>query len=219
MDQTQLKTLIIYPIVLGICALVLFSGLLGMTSVVVLVGVVFLAGYFDSGKKLIPSFGFQQKKATAFNLVVLAPVTAFLIVVLYRYVLLPIVTDFTGVPIDISGFDPIRGNLSALWTMLAFVWISAAFGEEIVFRGYLMTRFSIIFGTSTSATIANIFLLGIFFGSVHFYQGITGQILSGITGAIIATLFYLKKNDLWFCIIVHGMVNTIALTAVYFNIF
>jgi len=219
MHRIQVKMLIIYLFVIGICAFFLFSELLGMYTVVILTGLVFVAGYLDSGAKLFPSFGFQKKKATVFNLAILAPITGLLIVIIYRYILAPIVTKCTGVPLNISDFDIIRGNLPVLLMTLVYVWISAAFGEEIVFRGYLMTRFSKIFGTSTIAIVTNILLLGVFFGSVHFYQGITGQILSGITGAMIATLFYLKKDDLWFCIIVHGMVNTIALTAVYYNFF
>ena len=219
MTRTQVKTLIIYALAAGTCVFFFFSGSLGMYTFAVLTGVVFLAAYLDSGAKLFSSLGFQKKKVTVLNLVIFAPITALLIVVAYRYLLLPIVTKFTGVPIDISAFDPIRGNLPILLTTLGYAWACAGFGEEIVFRGYLMTRFSKIFGTSTPAIIINILLLGVLFGAIHFYQGITGQIMSGITGAFIATLFYLKKWDLWFCIVVHGMVDTIALIAIYYNFF
>ena len=219
MDGTKVKTLIIFLLVLGICGFVLFRESIGMYTIFFLAGLVILASYLDSGSKWIPSMGFQRKKLNWMNLAVWAPITGFLIVVVYRYLMLPVVTEFTGVPIDISSFDELRGNLPVLLISLVFVWASAAFGEEIVFRGYLMTRFTKVFGKSIPATIANILFFGIFFGSIHFYQGITGQILSGITGAIIATLFHLKKNDLWFCIVVHGMVDTFALTAIYINFF
>lgn len=192
---------------------------LGAGTIFALSALVIFVAYLDSGKKLFLSLGFQKKNRNWFNLAFLAPITGFAILLIYRFLLIPIVTKFTGVPIDISSFDPLRDNLPVLIVTLGFVWTSAAFGEEIIFRGYLMTRFSKVFGTSTSAIVANIVVFGIFFGTIHAYQGITGQILSGITGAMIATLFHLKKNDLWFCVVVHGAVDTFALTAVYLGIF
>lgn len=216
----KFKTTLIFFITLAIVASFFFLDLnIGLGTLFLLSGIVLLAAYLDTGKKFMTSIGFQRKHVSLFNLGILAPITGLIILVIYRYVLVPSVTKLTGVPIDISSFDPIRNNLSVLLSTLAFVWTSAAFGEEIVFRGYLMTRFSKVFGTSRTAIIANIVLFGIFFGAIHAYQGITGQILSGITGAMIATIFHLKKNDLWFCVIVHGAIDTFALVAIYFNIF
>lgn len=192
---------------------------LGTTTIFILTALVILASYLDSSNNLFPSLGFQKKKFSARNLLLLAPIAAFALLMIYRYLLYPIVVKFTGIPVDISAFDALRGNLPVLLGTLAYVWTSAAFGEEIVFRGYFMTRFSKVFGTSTFSIVVNIILFGVFFGTIHAYQGITGQILNGLVGAMIATLFHLKKNDLWFCIVVHGMFDTIALTAVYLGIF
>lgn len=214
------KTTSLFILTLAFLAFVFYSEFdFEQLTIYVLAGLVLLVAFLDSGKKFLTSLGFDKKKVSLFNLGIVAPITGLLILLIYRYILVPIVTELTGVPIDISLFDPIRGNLDVLLFTLVFVWTSAAFGEEVIFRGYLMTRFSKIFGTSTIAIIANILLFGIFFGSIHAYQGITGQILSGITGAMIATLFHFKKNDLWFCIVVHGAIDTFALTAVYLNIF
>lgn len=216
----KLKTTSLFFGTLAIIAFVFYSDLdLGQDTIFVLVALVLLSSYLDSGKEFITSIGFHKKNVTFLKLGILAPITGLIILLIYRFILVPSVTKLTGVPIDISLFDPIRGNLNVLLTTLVFVWTSAAFGEEIIFRGYLMTRFSKVFGTSKLAIIANIILFGIFFGSIHAYQGITGQILSGITGAMIATIFYFRKNDLWFCVIVHGAVDTFALTAVYLEIF
>ena len=192
---------------------------LGTTTIFILTALVLLAAYLDSGDQLFSSIGFQKKKFNAKNLLLLAPITALILLLIYRYLLYPVVVKFTGIPVDISAFDVLRGNLPVLLGTLAYVWTSAAFGEEIVFRGYLMTRFSKVFGTSTFSIVANIILFGAFFGVIHAYQGVTGQILNGLVGAMIATLFHLKKNDLWFCVVVHGMFDTIALTAVYLGIF
>ena len=192
---------------------------LGAGTIFALTALVVFVAYLDSGKKLFSSFGFHKKNVNWFNLAVLGPITGFILLLIYRFLLIPIVTKFTGVPIDISSFDVLRDNLPVLLVTLSFVWTSAAFGEEMIFRGYFMTRFSKVFGNNTPSIVANIIIFGIFFGTIHAYQGITGQILSGITGALIATLFHLKKNDLWFCVVVHGAVDTFGLIAIYLDIF
>ncbi|MEQ6124704.1 type II CAAX endopeptidase family protein [Pseudotenacibaculum sp. MALMAid0570] len=214
------KTTVVFILSIFLSSILFYFDLgLGIATIFILTVLVFIASYLDSDKEFLLSLGFQKKKATLKNLLIYAPITAFIILMIYRFLLVPIVTKFTGVPIDISAFDPIRGNLSILLSTLVLVWTSAAFGEEIIFRGYFMTRFSKVFGNSSFSVVANVILFAIFFGAIHAYQGLTGQILSGLTGAIIAILFHLKRNDLWFCIVVHGMIDTFAFIAVYLNIF
>jgi len=50
---------------------------------------------------------------------------------------------------------------------------------------------------------------------MHGYQGITGQIITGIIGLLLAIIFHLRKYDLWFNIAVHGFFYTIALIVIY----
>ncbi len=202
-----------------IVSVFLFGENLGAYSVIILALFVLLASYIEYGNTLFSSLGFKKKKATAKNLLLFAPITAFLILLTYRFILVPTVTYFTQTPIDIGAFDMLRGNLGNLFALLPFVWISAAFGEEIIFRGYLMTRFAAIFGSGVIAMLFNILIFAAFFGFIHGYQGITGQILSGITGGIIATIFHFRKQDLWFSIVVHGMIDTLAFIAIYYNFF
>ena len=57
----------------------------------------------------------------------------------------------------------------------------------------------------------NILLFGFVFGCIHAYQGITGQVVAGVTGMLLAIIFHLRKNDLWFNIAVHGFIDTVAL--------
>ncbi|MFY0603497.1 MAG: CPBP family intramembrane metalloprotease [Flavobacteriaceae bacterium] len=192
---------------------------LGSFTVILLTLFILLISYIEYGNELFASLGFQKKKLTPINLLVYAPFTAFIMLLAYRFLLLPLVTYYTQVPINIDDFDFLKGNLPQLIILLPFVWVSAAFGEEIIFRGYFMTRFTKIFGSQKIPTFINIIIFAIFFGLIHSYQGITGQILSGITGGIIATIFYFRKNDLWFSIVVHGMIDTLAFIGIYFNIF
>ncbi len=220
MSSMKFKSIILFLITTTLITILFLTNIAPANSVLILSSLfIFLIGYLEEGKKLFTSLGFKKKNINYKNLLIYAPLTAFIILLIYRFLLVPTVTKFTGVPIDISAFDFLKGNLSGLLGLLGFVWVSAAFGEEIVFRGYLMTRFSKIFGNSNLSVVLNILIISTFFGLIHSYQGITGQILSGITGGIIAIIFHFKKNDLWFVILLHGFIDTYGMLGIYFNIF
>ncbi|WP_420573211.1 CPBP family intramembrane glutamic endopeptidase [Kordia sp.] len=178
---------------------------------------IIIANYIEYKGKPFSALGFQREKFTLKNILVFAPLVALGLFSFYAFVLVPGITKLTGVPIDYSGFDELKGNLPACLVALVVVWLSAGFGEEIIFRGYFMRQFVKFFGESKVSIVLNIVLLSCFFGFMHSYQGITGQLVTGIIGAIIATIFYLRKYDLWFVIAVHGIFDTIALICVYFG--
>ena len=101
-------------------------------------------------------------------------------------------------PIDFSVFEPYIGNLSAALGLLVLIWITAAFGEEIVFRGYLIKQFTKFFGSSTISLNYEHFYFWFYFGWIHAYQGLSGQIITGMFGMLYALIFHFRKNDLWF---------------------
>ncbi|WP_411029810.1 CPBP family intramembrane glutamic endopeptidase [Spongiimicrobium sp. 3-5] len=179
---------------------------------------IIIANYIEYKGKPFLALGFQREKFTFKNIFVLAPLVALGLFVFYVFALVPGITELTGVPIDYSSFDQLKGNLPACLVALLIVWASAGFGEEIIFRGYFMRQFVKFFGESKVSIVLNILLLACFFGFMHSYQGITGQLVTGAIGAIVALIFYLRKYDLWFVVAVHGFFDTIALICVYFGL-
>ena len=200
-------------------ALVLFILLYqsGQLQVIFSMVIILIASAIEYGKGTFKSLGFQRSRFKALDLLVIAPLLAAVLFAIYWFILIPAVTYLTGQPIDFSVFEPYKGNLPAILTMLAFVWISAAFGEEILYRGYLMRQLIKFFGTSKISIVLNIVLLAVIFGWMHSYQGITGQIITGIIGATLATIFHFRKYDMWFNIALHGFFDTIALALIYFS--
>ena len=180
--------------------------------------VIIIANYIEYKGKAFSELGFQREKFTFKNILVLAPLVALGLFILYAFVLVPVITKLTGVPIDYSNFDELKGNLPALLFTLLVVWATSGFGEEIIFRGYFMRQFVKFFGESKISIVLNIVLVTGFFGFMHSQQGITGQLVTWITGALIALIFYLRKYDLWFVIAVHGFFNTIAFICIYFGL-
>lgn len=110
---------------------------------------------------------------------------------------------------------PDVSTLGSYVLMMAIVWTTAAFGEEMVFRGYLMSRFSRFMGDGRGAWVLAAVFQAIFFGLVHSYQGIGGIITTGFVGLVFGLLYLVARRNLWPMIIGHGLLNTFGITALY----
>lgn len=212
MNKTILKAKVTPIIVIILCCFLYLSGYFQIIIAAILA---LIASAIEYRKELFKSLGFQRKRLKVKNLLILAPLVSGGLFLVYYFILVPGVTHLTGQEMDFSDFDYYRGNLAASLGLLSLMWISAAFGEEILFRGYLMRQFEKFFGCSKISLVVNIVLLAVIFGLLHSYQGITGEIITGLVGMILAIIFYLRKYDLWFNIAVHGFFDTIALIFIY----
>lgn len=180
--------------------------------------VITIASYIEYKGKPFAALGFQRRNFNAKNLLFHAPLVAVGLFALYAFVLVPGITKLTGAPIDYSSFDQLEGNLFACLIALPIMWLTAGFGEEIIFRGFFMRQFVKFFGESKVSIVLNIVLFACFFGFMHSQQGITGQLVTGSVGVLLALIFYLRRYDLWFVIAVHGIFDTIALVCIYFGL-
>lgn len=180
--------------------------------------IIIIANYIEYKGKPFSALGFYSERFTVKNIFVLAPLVAFGLFVMYVFVIVPGIEMLTGVPIDYSSMGQLKGNLPTTIIWLLIVWATAAFGEEIIFRGYFMRQFVKFFGESKISLLINILIFSSFFGYMHMQQGITGQIVAGSTGAILSLIFYMRKYDLWFNVMVHGFFNTLGLLSFYFGL-
>lgn len=216
MNKTFLTTKLTPIIAIFLCCILYASGYFQMTTAAI---ILIIASAIEYKKNTFGSLGFSLKNIKAKNLLIIAPVLGVVIFLFYYYFLMPTVIYFTGNPIDFTVFEPFKGNLPKTLNLFVHIWISAAFAEEIVFRGYLMRQFTKFFGSSTISLVINILLLGLIFGLTHTYQGISGIFLSGITGMILAFIFHIRKSDLWFNIVVHGAIDMVFLLYLYYGLF
>lgn len=112
----------------------------------------------------------------------------------------------------------IAGNLPLYLVWLSISWISAGFGEEMFFRGYLISRLDDLFQGLAFRRTLSVFLPALYFGLCHvYYMGPRGLILTGAIGLTLGTLFLVFKRNLWPLIIGHGLVDTLSFSAVYFQ--
>lgn len=219
MNKITLPQVLIPLITIAIICLLWFGPIhIDFIENIIISILIIIANYIEYKGKPFSALGFKREKFTFKNIFVLAPLVAIGLFAFYVFALVPGITKLTGAPIDYSSFDQLKGNLPACLIALALVWLSAGFGEEIIFRGYFMRQFVKFFRESKVSMLLNIVLLACFFGFMHSYQGITGQLVTGIVGALLALIFYLRKYDLWFVIAVHGFFDTIALICIYFGL-
>lgn len=219
MKKFTLKQIILPLVTLTIICFIYFGPLPRIVIEHIIISLVIIAAnYFEFKGKPFSALGFYRERFTTKNLLILAPLAAFGLFVFYVFALVPGIEMLTGVPIDYSSMAQLKGNLPTTIVWLLIVWATAAFGEEIIFRGYFMRQFVKFFGDSKISLAINILIFCSFFGYMHMQQGITGQIVAGSTGALLSIIFYLRKYDLWFMVIVHGVFNTLGILSFYFGL-
>ena len=58
----------------------------------------------------------------------------------------PVINHLTGTTEDLSEYANLQGNLGMLAGLLLITWTVAAFGEELVYRGFIQTRVTDVLG-------------------------------------------------------------------------
>lgn len=128
----------------------------------------------------------------------------------------PLIAKLTGELPDVSQFASLVGNPVLLVVWLALAWTLAAFGEEMVYRGYLMNRFADAGGASRrSAWIAALLVVTALFGVAHLYQGLSGVIATALSGLIFGLLYLWSGRNLWAPIIAHGVYDTVGFVLIF----
>ena len=114
-----------------------------------------------------------------------------------------------------SHFPAVRGNLKLALVMIALIWILAAFGEELVYRGYLMNRVADLGRGTRTAWIVSLFLISALFGFSHYDQGLTGIIEEGSDGLILGLMYLASRRNLAIPIVAHGVCDTIDIALLF----
>ena len=129
----------------------------------------------------------------------------------------PLTAHFWPAAIAPSGSDQITGNGMVALRWLLLVWTFAAFGEEIGYRGYLLTRAADAGGRSKAAYWAGALVVSVLFGYGHYYKGPSGMVDSGMAGLILGAAYILSGRNLWVCILAHGFIDTFGVVATFFG--
>ena len=119
---------------------------------------------------------------------------------------------------DLSRFDYLTGHLPNLVIQLVNIWITAAFLEEFMFRGYLMKRIIDLQGKETKiAWVIAIVGSAVIFGLVHSQQGLGGIFKVGLIGVVFGLSYLAVGRNLWPLILAHGLIDTLDMVQHYFG--
>jgi membrane protease YdiL (CAAX protease family) len=138
-------------------------------------------------------------------------------ILLGQFVIEPITGFFWPPPSAPELANEIAGNVKIALLALLLVWTFAAFGEEIAYRGYLLTRAADIGRRSTISYWLGIVLVSVLFGYGHYYKGASGIIDSGIAGLILGAAYMVADRNLWACILTHGFIDTFGVIDAFFG--
>jgi uncharacterized protein len=114
-----------------------------------------------------------------------------------------------------SGYIPEKEYLYLLPSTIAQkgVWIllslTAAFSEEITFRGFILTRLKIL----TNSYWPGVILSSAAFSLGHLYQGAAGVLLTFIYGLLFAGL-YVARGSIFPCVVAHFLQDVLIVIAV-----
>src|SRR5262245_38570478 len=162
------------------------------------------------------AMGFKRP-ASWRRLLLIALVAATLRILLGQFLVEPVTGFFWPKPTAPALANEIHGNIKIALVALLLVWTFAAFGEEIAYRGYLLTRAADIGTRSVAAYWLAIVLVSILFGYGHYYKGASGVIDSGIAGLILGTAYMLAGRNLWASIFAHGFIDTFGIIDAFFG--
>jgi hypothetical protein len=98
---------------------------------------------------------------------------------------------------------------------LAIVWVFAGFGEEVSYRGYLLTRAADLGNRSKTAYVAAMLYVAVLFGLAHFYKGLTGIMDSIYSGLVLGGVYLFSGRNLWAAILAHGISDTVVVLAIF----
>lgn len=131
----------------------------------------------------------------------------------------PLLARLTGKQPDLAGFRVLTGNVK--WTLiaLALTWTLAAFGEELVWRGYLMNRVAGLGKYTRFAWIVSLLVANAVFGLAHSNQGVTGIVEEGIAGVLLGLMYLGTRRNLAVPIVAHGVQDTIDMILIFFGKF
>ena len=210
MKRTLILDVIISLVVVALLILVVNPYLAAFTAV----GIILFYSHWSKGIKAELGFVRPANVGKTCLTALLLAIGALLV---SYFVLMPVYKSLTGVPLSLGAFKHVPGNFNLLLMSIAGGWIVGGFIEEIVFRAFLITRFGNHLPKKLGLVLGAI-LTSAVFGYLHNYQGITGQLIVGTIGLMLATVFILNKERIWLNILTHGFINTFTFLALYFEI-
>ena len=130
----------------------------------------------------------------------------------------PLLYRLTGRHPDLGVFKDLVGNVRLLAILIGLNLVLAAFGEEMVWRGYALPRVAEILGDTRIAWAASILAVNAVFGLAHLYQGESGIVQAAVQGVLLGLLYLATGRNLLAPIAAHFTANNCDFIAMYLGL-
>ncbi len=107
------------------------------------------------------------------------------------------------------------GNLPLFLLMTVAAWTTIAFGEEMMWRAFLINSLAGFIPLSRARWVLALIGSSLFFGLAHASNGLAAVAETAIIGLFIGFVYLRTGRNLWVTIIAHGLLDTLAFILIY----
>ncbi|MCW8194837.1 CPBP family intramembrane metalloprotease [Proteobacteria bacterium 005FR1] len=142
-------------------------------------------------------------------------VAVLVVVVVLGYVINPLIEWIFSRDTDLSGYGALQGNAEAALRLWLYAVLSAAIGEEIVYRGFLLHQLSLVVPKGRAGEWIAIGIGALAFALPHYFQGIVGLITVALVGIVLGWIFFRSGRNLWSLILAHALIDAWGIYTLY----
>ena len=128
-----------------------------------------------------------------------------------------LMANLTGIPegADMSGYAYLKDNIWMLLLTLGGVYVVSSFGEEVIYRAFLINRISELGPDNKLGRIIAVILSAVVFGFAHYSWGPMGIVQTAFMGLALGLCYIFLKKRLWILIFAHAYMDTILMIQMY----
>ncbi len=133
----------------------------------------------------------------------------------FKFLMKAVVMPLLGAEAVNQTYHYLVGNPAAVIATVPLMVVTAGFGEETFFRGYLFERFGKLIGYRPGAKALTVLFTCVVFASLHYFdQGLAGAQQATITGLVFGTIFAFTGR-LWTLMCAHAAFDLTAVAIIY----
>ena len=128
-----------------------------------------------------------------------------------------VMANITGIPesSDMSRYNFLQGNLGMLIFSIIGILMVSSFGEEMIYRGFLINRISQLLPNSNKFKYLAVVLSSVIFGLVHYEWGPMGMVQTGFMGLALGICYIIFKKNLMITFLAHAYMDIILMVQMY----
>lgn len=115
---------------------------------------------------------------------------------------------------DYSYFHILEGKVLLFIKYIFYTWLSAAIGEELLFRGFMFHQLAKLVPESRAQPAIIMIIASLLFAFAHGYEGPAGIAMTFLWGMLFGVI-YKRWGNIWMVILVHGCIDTVFLALAY----